>query len=95
MERIDGPCRARIPERCAGMAAHRHHRKLRRHGDDRPVNLLEVCAPCHDFIHRWYAWSQSWGLICPSFQDPDVYLPVEDPVPGQAGPYGIMREWIG
>lgn len=82
-----GPCRARIPNRCAGFAIHRHHRKLRRHGDNRPVNLLPVCAHCHHEIHRRPSWAISWGLIVPSWADPEQVHPHEQPDPATAGPY--------
>lgn len=49
--RSGGRCEARVAERCRGLGQHVHHRKLRRHGDHRPVNLLHVCLACHAHIH--------------------------------------------
>lgn len=83
-----GPCNARIVGICSGMAAHRHHRKLRRHGDERPVNLLEVCPACHTHIHAEPAWSISWGLIVPSWDDPLNVHPESYAHPDSPGPQG-------
>lgn len=44
-------CEVRAAEVCTGQAAEFHHRKLRRHGDNREVNCLHVCDPCHDHVH--------------------------------------------
>lgn len=80
-------CAARIVPGCTGRAQHRHHRKLRRHGDERPVNLLPVCFACHEFIHRNVAWARSWGLIVPSWADPLDVHPHQFPSPTARGPY--------
>jgi hypothetical protein len=48
--RSQGNCEARLFG-CHGQAAHPHHRKLRRHGDDTAVNGLDVCNSCHTRIH--------------------------------------------
>lgn len=63
---------------CGQVATHLHHRKLRRHGDHRAVNLLHVCFSHHDRIHREVAESISRGWIVPSGADPanvPVFLP--------------------
>jgi hypothetical protein len=49
--RSGGYCEARVADRCRGVGQHMHHRKLRRHGDHRPANLLHVCHACHAAIH--------------------------------------------
>lgn len=50
--RADWICEARW-EGCTGRAEHAHH-KLRRSqgGKHTPLNLLAVCARCHEQIHR-------------------------------------------
>jgi len=86
MSAIAGPCRARLPEICGGMAHHRHHRQRRRK-DNRDVNLLELCFACHEHIHRNPRWAYSWGLLVPSWSDPELVDPVDSPDPGSLGPY--------
>lgn len=83
---MTGPCDARIAGVCAGVAQHHHHRKLRRHGDERPVNLLAVCFACHEHIHRNPAWSKSWGLMVPSWNDPADIHPEAGSNPTAWGP---------
>ena len=51
-------------------ATHTHHRKLRRHGDERPVNLMRVCADCHQEIHANPAESYEMGWMVHSWDDP-------------------------
>jgi hypothetical protein len=63
-------CEATASRRCSGVAVHLHHRKLRRHGDHRAVNLLDVCAQCHHDIHAQPAASYLRGLMVRSADDP-------------------------
>jgi len=51
-------------------ATHRHHRKLRRHGDETPANILEVGVELHDAIHRNPALAYEHGLLVHSWDDP-------------------------
>lgn len=49
---------------CVGRAVHLHHRRLRSQGGgNEPENLLAVCAPCHDHIHRNPAESYERGWL--------------------------------
>lgn len=65
-ERSRGVC-----EVCAVAAAvHAHHRKLRRYGDHRLVNLLDLCFDCHATIHANVARSLALGLLVPGWADP-------------------------
>jgi len=64
-----------VSVRCHGAAQHVHHRKLRRHGDHRPANLLHVCYACHDAIHSsWYAaTAYARHFLLRSYQDPEAH----------------------
>jgi hypothetical protein len=57
-------------ENCTGTATHFHHRKLRRHKDQRPVNALHCCSTCHGVIHANVAKSYLLGWLVQSFMDP-------------------------
>lgn len=50
-QRSGGRCEARAVRGCTGYGVHKHHRKLRRHGDHTIQNILDVCSICHDAIH--------------------------------------------
>lgn len=69
--RSRGRCEARL-DGCAGDASHRHHRKLRRFGDHRAVNLAHLCHACHDWIHGHVAWATRWGWLLRGSDDPEV-----------------------
>lgn len=43
-------CEAVTPV-CTGSAVHQHHRKGRGKYLDTEALLLDVCKPCHDYIH--------------------------------------------
>jgi len=51
-------------------ATHRHHRQLRRHGNETPANILEVGVELHDAIHRNPALAYEHGLLVHSWDDP-------------------------
>ena len=51
-------------------AIHKHHRKLRRHGDESPANILEVGVELHDAIHRHPALAYEYGMLVHSWDDP-------------------------
>lgn len=62
-------------ERCgAARASDMHHRKLRRHGDHGPANLVHLCGSgttgCHGWVHANPAAALLEGFICPSWEDP-------------------------
>lgn len=62
---------------CGGRGRHEntHHRKLRRHGDHRPCNLLGVCFMCHDWIHGHPRDAHALGMLCWSWEEPaDVWV---------------------
>lgn len=65
---------------CRHRATHMHHRKLRRHGDHRAVNLIHVCAEHHHIIHASPDHSMRLGWLVPSWEDPAL-------VPWQIDPY--------
>lgn len=51
--RSGGLCEARTGERCAGRGQHVHHVLPRSRGgkDNGSTPLLDVCFPCHEWIH--------------------------------------------
>lgn len=67
--RSGGRCEVRSRV-CTGDASHIHHRKLRRHKDQRPVNALHVCSECHAHIHANVAKAQMMGWLIASWADP-------------------------
>lgn len=69
--RSGGRCEVRSNV-CNGVAAHFHHRKLRRHKDQRLVNLLHACDSCHRHIHDNVGVSYLMGWLVHSYDDPAV-----------------------
>ncbi len=60
-------CQAKTPA-CTGRAAHSHHRKTKaRGGSNNPVNLVRVCASCHDFIHAHPKEAAERGFLLHAF----------------------------
>lgn len=58
-------------ERCgAERATDMHHRKLRRHGDHAPANLVHLCRTCHNWAHGNPAEALLVGFIVPSWEEP-------------------------
>lgn len=58
-----GRCEAST-EACTVTAVHVHHRKLRSHGGSNdPSNLLDLCTPCHEWIHAHPAVSYERGWM--------------------------------
>ena len=59
--RSGGRCEI-LHEGCLGVGTSMHHRKLRRHGDHRPCNLIHVCAAMHALIHHytWESYEEGW-----------------------------------
>ena len=52
-DRAHGLCEARCSDACAGRGMDAHHVQLRSQGgSDGPDNLLWLCRPCHEWIHR-------------------------------------------
>lgn len=67
----DGGCvypRFRTDHVCFG-PLELHHRKLRRHGDHRAVNLCAVCGEAHRDIHAHPHWAYAVGLLVHSWDD--------------------------
>jgi hypothetical protein len=65
-ERLAVWCEAAIPDVCLGRATHRHHVRMRSHGDDDSrENTIDVCGAggCHDFIHLHPAMSYENGWL--------------------------------
>lgn len=73
--RSGGRCEARISTLCGGTGSHKHHRKLRRHGDHRVVNGLDVCVRCHNLIHAYPDRSYRAGMMVHMTDDPAL-IPV-------------------
>ena len=64
-------CAAHCAPDCSDRNEHAHHRKLRKQlGPTDDVNLLNVCSPCHTWIHHHVAEAQAVGLLVPSWADP-------------------------
>ena len=57
---------------------HRHHRQLRRHGNDNPENIMLVTLEQHDWIHSHVGLAYELGWLVHSWQDPaDVPIRAE------------------
>lgn len=84
-------CQARVSQRCAGESAHTHHRNRDRK-DNRPVNLMRVCAFCHDWIHNNVELAYQLGFLVHSWDDP-AEIPVDAaPVaPASNSPQGAQH----
>lgn len=76
--RSGGYCEVRASVRCTGVASHRHHRKLRRHGNHTLENLLHVCTHCHEEIHGHPDVSYARRWLLHSTDDPAT-MPVIGP----------------
>lgn len=61
--RSGGQCEVRIGDVCTGRAMHQHHKEGRRTGGHEPSNLLDLCWPCHDFVHAHPAISYDHGWM--------------------------------
>lgn len=55
-------CEART-DVCVGRASHRHHVLPRSGGGNDATPHLDVCAPCHTFIHEHPALSYERGWL--------------------------------
>lgn len=73
-QRSGGMCEARAARHCTGGGEHRHHRKLRRHNDHRPCNLLHVCHVCHTEIHGNPTRAYEAGWMVRGHDDPAEVL---------------------
>lgn len=62
--RSGGRCEAGTPN-CTARAAHHHHIKSRRAGDNTADNDLHVCGPCHEYIHSHPREAREKGWIRP------------------------------
>ncbi len=60
-----GHCEAEFSPDCTGLAAHRHHLKLRRHKDPTTIG---VCVMCHDLIHREPGRARAASLLYRSYE---------------------------
>lgn len=63
-------CEIRAEGVCTGRATQFHHRKLRRHGDNREVNCLHGCDACHDHVHAHPGKSYLMGWLVKAELDP-------------------------
>lgn len=69
--RSGGKCEI-VHDGCLGMGTSMHHRKLRRHGDHRPCNLIHVCAVMHRRIHDDVEVSYGQGWLVRGHDDPEA-----------------------
>ena len=62
--RSKGRCEADLPGVCTIRAEHAHHKQRRSQGGrDDTVNLLDVCSPCHRWIHDNPTEARQRGLL--------------------------------
>jgi hypothetical protein len=62
--RSKGRCELRVAADCGRAAEHMHHRLSRRFMNHEPVNLVHICAPCHQFVHDnpQLSYTSGWML---------------------------------
>lgn len=71
-DRADGLCEARAAFACTSRCEQVHHVGGRVGPDPHRLdNLLGVCAPCHETIHRNPEWARSRGLMRSRLQTTD------------------------
>jgi hypothetical protein len=64
VKRAGGRCEAQWDSTCRRYGAHAHHVIRRSQGGDHdPGNLIWVCNPCHENIHRNPAEARKLGLL--------------------------------
>lgn len=74
---------------CGRVAVHKHHRKRRSQGGTNdPVNLIDVCLECHEWIHRNPEQAYELGLLVHSWDKPDT---VEITIVGGLEPVSLAR----
>lgn len=62
--RSGGYCEAAVNANCRRTGGHLHHRLMRSAGGPHTVeNLIDVCPPCHEWIHGHPALSYEQGLL--------------------------------
>ncbi len=57
---------------CQRLTDELHHRKLRRHGDHRPVNLMHLCREHHRLVHDNPETSYENGWLVHGYDDPGM-----------------------
>jgi 5-methylcytosine-specific restriction endonuclease McrA len=63
-QRSGGRCEGQIASVCIGKAMHAHHIKRRSgQGKHDPENLVDLCAPCHEWVHANPKQSMDAGLL--------------------------------
>lgn len=83
-----------VCERCGmARATDMHHRKLRRHGDHAPANLVHLCRACHNAVHADPKAAHAAGFIVWRHEDPRE-IAIEHGLLGRvklddAGRYGL------
>lgn len=66
-----------VCERCGQRrATHKHHRKLRRFGDHKAANIVDLCTECHVEVHARPADSYASGFMVRSTNNPRI-VPVK------------------
>lgn len=81
-KRANGQCESRLSPNCRRAPNSGHHRRLRKQqGKNTLENLMAVCSPCHQFIHRHPFDSYALGHLVHSWDDPGdilVITPADD-----------------
>lgn len=62
--RSGGKCEAGVTKDCRGHGGHLHHKLMRSQGGKHvQENLIDVCRPCHEYIHSHPNWSYEQGYL--------------------------------
>lgn len=86
--RSGGKCEAMLLGVCRGQAQHVHHRLRRPHGGPNTMaNLIDLCSPCHSWVHAHVRPAQKLGLLLKMGADPET-KPV---VPWSAATHTVAR----
>lgn len=72
-ERADGHCESMRFPICTGQPEQLHHRRMRSQGGEHTVvNIIAVCASCHQSFHRGPAESYERGWLVRSVHEPEA-----------------------
>lgn len=62
--RSGGYCEAAVDAGCRRKGGHLHHKLMRSQGGGHTEgNLIDVCPPCHGYIHGHPAWAYERGFL--------------------------------
>lgn len=76
-------CQMNVPEICMTQSSGKHHRQRRSEGNDDPVNLLEACPACHEWVHKHPEHARLLGWIVPTWANPET-VPILGWMPTEA-----------